>query len=154
MDGTASALAPASNVSATTRRLVGMTVQSFPASQPVTGRVPGAAGLVACVAGLVAVAAGLVTGLVAGGLGEDRAGELAADGEAAGVACLPGCVPPQAARPVAMAAARANRVISSVLMLPACAAHAGRQRPSVPSGLLMVTCLPSWGGRAVPEVWA
>jgi hypothetical protein len=109
-----------------------MTVQSFPASKPVTGRVPGAAGLVACVAGLVAVAAGLVTGLVAGGLGEDRAGELAADGEAAGVACLPGCVPPQAARPVAMAAARANRVISSVLMLPACAAHAGRQRPSVP----------------------
>jgi hypothetical protein len=41
-------------------------------------------------------------------------------------------VPPQAARPVAMAAARASRVISSVLMLPACAAHAGRQRPSVP----------------------
>jgi hypothetical protein len=43
MAGTASALAPASKVSATTRRLVGMTVQSWPASRPVTGRVPGAA---------------------------------------------------------------------------------------------------------------
>jgi hypothetical protein len=47
-----------------------MTVQSFPASQPVTGRRPGPAGLVAEVGGLLAGGAGLVAGtalLVAGG---------------------------------------------------------------------------------------
>jgi len=65
---------------------------------------------------------------------------------ASGVACLPGCVPPQAARPVAMAAASASRVISSVLMLPACAAHAGSQRPSVPFRAADGHVLPSWGG--------
>jgi hypothetical protein len=111
-----------------------MTVQSFPASPRVTGLVAGAAGL-------VAGSAGLVTGLVAGGLGEGRAGELAVGGEAAGVACLPGGVPPQAARAAAMAAASASRVMSSVLMLPACAgpmqAVSGRQSPF---RLLMVTC--------------
>ena len=47
IEATPSALAPASKVSATTCREVGIEVQSFPASQPVTGRVPGDAGLVA-----------------------------------------------------------------------------------------------------------
>ena len=45
-----------------------------------------------------------------------------------------------------MAAASASRVISSVLMLPACAAHAGRQRPSVPFRAADGHVLPSWGG--------
>ena len=87
MDGTASALAPASKVSAITRLVVGMTVQSLPASQPVTGRVPGDAGLVADgrgdgVAGGTALA-GVPRGEVTGG----EAGD--ADVLSAGVVPVP-----------------------------------------------------------------
>ena len=135
MDGTASALAPASKVSATTRRVVGMTVQSFPASQPVTGRVPGDAGLGADgrgdgVAGgtvLAGVPRGEVTGAEAGG----------ADVPGAGVVPVPFCAPgegapPQAASAVTAAPATASRVISQVLMPSACAGPGGLERSEGP----------------------
>jgi hypothetical protein len=128
MDGMASALAPASKVSATTRRVVGMTVQSFPASQPVTGRVPGDAGLVADRRG-----DGVAGGTVPAGVprGEVTGGE--ADG-AAEVVPVPGWtpgegVPPQAASAVTAAPATASRVISEVLMSSACAGPGGPERP-------------------------
>jgi hypothetical protein len=121
-------LAPASKVSATTRWVVGMTVQSVPASQPVTGRVPGDAGLGADgrgdgVAGgtvLAGVPRGEVTGAEAGG----------ADVPGAGVVPVPGCAPGegaplQAASAVTAAPATASRVISQVLMPSACAGPGG-----------------------------
>ena len=123
MDGTASALAPASKVSATTGRVVGMAVQSFPASQPVTGAAPADAGLVPdgraedVPGGLVADGA-LVGGLVAG----RREGVIVAGAVASDVGRAPGCVPgdgappPQAATPASTAPAAASRIISNGLI--------------------------------------
>ena len=112
-----------------------MEVQSFPASQPVTGRVPGDAGLVEDgrgegVAGgavLAGVPRGEVTGGEAGG----------ADVLGAGVAPVPCCapgegVPPQAASAVTATPATASRAISEVLMLSACAGPGGPERSQGP----------------------
>src|SRR5512142_2814751 len=123
MDGTASALAPASKVSATTRRVVGMTVQSFPASQPVTGRVPGGARLVPGGARLVPGG----EGLVAGGRAEGAAGGTVLAGVAPGAD-----VPPQAASAATAAPSKASRVISRVLMPSACAGPGGPERSEGP----------------------
>ena len=131
MDGTASALAPASKVSATTRLVVGMTVQSLPASPPVTGRVPGDAGLVADGRGDGGTVPGVSRGEVRGGVAEGAATL------GAGVVPVPWCapgegVPPQAASAVTAAPATASRVISEVLISSACAGPGGPERSEGP----------------------
>ena len=99
-----------------------MTVQSFPASQPVTGCAPGDAGLVpdGRGEGLAggAVPVGAPRGEVTGGEAE---GAAVVSAGAAVVVPVPGCVPgdrapPQAARPTTTPPATARRVISVVLM--------------------------------------
>ena len=127
IDGTPLALAPASKVSATTGRLVGMTVQSFPEAAGY-GRVPGppGGGCRGATSGRgrrVPGDDGGVAGTVAGGrdVGLDTDGAaVGVTGVVApclGVVCLTDCAPPQAARPTTAAAATARRTTRVLLML-------------------------------------
>ena len=116
-------MAPASKVSATTRRVVGMAVQSFPASRPVTAAGPGDAALVPD-----GEADGLPGGAVAGGVlgfgvaAGERKGVTVASPGLADVGRAPGYVPgdgappPQAATPASTAPAAASRIISTDLI--------------------------------------